>query len=91
MADKEPKRVNNLKWVGVVGISGCLGLIIALLALVMGLWLDSFIGRRGPATICLLVLSVPFNLYLMVRLSHLLMRQLRPLESSLTDEKDEEV
>ena len=91
MADEKPKRVNNFKWVGVVGLSGCLGLIIALLALIGGLWVDGLIGRRGPATMCLLVLSVPINLYLMVKFSYLLMRRWRPLESSLVEDSDEEV
>ena len=91
MTDEKPKRVNNIKWAGVIGLAGCLGLAVALLALVLGLWLDSLIGQRGPATICLLVLSVPINLYLMVKAAVVLTRYFRPLESSLTIEDDEEV
>ena len=91
MANKKPKQSYYAKWVGIVTLSGCLGFIIALTALVLGLWFDSLIGRRGPFTICLLVLSVPLNLYIMVKVAFALTRFLQPLNQNLTHKDDEEV
>ena len=90
MAQRKPQRLNYIGWFGVVTLTGCLGFIIALTALIAGLWIDSLIGRRGPVTICLLVLSVPLNLYIMVKLAYLLTRYLRPLNPK-TFHDDEEV
>ena len=90
MTQRKPQRFNYIGWFGVVTLTGCLGFIIALIALIVGLWIDNLIGRRGPVTICLLVLSVPLNLYVMVKIASLLTRYLRPLNpNSLQD--DEEV
>jgi hypothetical protein len=91
MAEEKPKHIKYVSWVGVITLTGCLGFITALLALVLGLWLDSLIGRRGPITICLLVLSVPLNLYLMVKVAFLLTHYLRPLNPNATTKDDEEV
>jgi hypothetical protein len=91
MAKGNPKHSNPIGWFGVVTLTGCLGFIIALFALIAGLWIDdSLIGQRGPATICLLVLSVPLNLYLMVRVAYLLTRYLRPLNPNATIVDDDE-
>lgn len=35
-------------------------------------------GQRGPATLCLLVLSVPLSLYIMIRMALGLVKQLPP-------------
>lgn len=90
MAHRKPKRINMVGLAGVLGLVGCLGLVIAVFALLVGLWLDSLIGRRGPATICLLVLSVPLNLYVMLKLALLLMRHVRPLQIDATLQDDDE-
>jgi hypothetical protein len=90
MAQRKPQRQNYIGWFGVITLTGCLGFIIALLALIAGLWIDSLMGRRGPVTICLLVLSVPLNLYIMVKIAYLLTRYLRPLNPK-TIQDDEEV
>ena len=91
MADKKPEHVNYGRWFGVISVTGCLGFAIAVFALFIGLWLDSLIGQRGPATICLLVLSVPLNLYVMVKVAMMLNRYLRPLDDNTTfyDEEDD--
>ena len=93
MTQGKPQRFNYIGWFGIVTLTGCLGFIIALLALIVGLWIDSLIGRRGPVTICLLVLSVPLNLYAMVKIASLLIRYLRPLNPNTTsiEDDDEEV
>ena len=91
MTQGKPQRLNYIGWFGVVTLTGCLGFIIALIALIVGLWIDSLIGRRGPVTICLLVLSVPLNLYIMVKIAYLLTRYLRPLNPKMNSKDDEEV
>lgn len=63
------RRVTNLALVGLAGQAGCVTLLIIFTALLVGLWLDSMFGRRGPCTIGLLVLSVPFSLYAMLRVA----------------------
>lgn len=77
--DGEPERVaestsnaryfTNLALVGLAGQAGCVTLLIIIAALLVGLWLDSLFGRRGPCTFGLLVLSVPFSLYAMLRVA----------------------
>lgn len=92
MADKKPKYVNHVGWVGVFVLAGCFGCMFALIALYGGLWIDdNLLGRRGPATICLLVLSVPINTYLMVKIALALVPYLRPLNPIAKNKNDEEV
>jgi len=75
------RRIRNLSIAGILGLTGCLTIIIALSALFIGLWIDSLIGRRGPATVLLLIASAPFSLYVMVRITLILVRKLDPPES----------
>ncbi len=44
-------------------------MVVVLLALFVGLWLDSLIGQRGLCTLGLIVSSVPLSLWLMVRIA----------------------
>lgn len=54
-------------------------MIVVLGALFLGLWLDSMMGQRGPATIILMLASVPLSLFLMIRIALTLVKQLDPL------------
>jgi len=78
MANQKPSRIKNLSIAGVLALTGCLTIIIALGALFIGLWVDSLIGRRGPATVTLLLCSAPISLYLMVRIALALVRRIDP-------------
>jgi hypothetical protein len=78
MANQKPSRIKNLSIAGVLALTGCLTIIIALGALFIGLWVDSMIGRRGPATVTLLLVSAPLSLYLMVRIALALVRRIDP-------------
>ncbi|MCU0475457.1 MAG: hypothetical protein MUC99_05000 [Anaerolineae bacterium] len=49
--------------------AGCAAVVVVLLALFVGLWLDSLIGQRGLCTLGLIVSSVPLSLWLMVRIA----------------------
>ncbi len=70
MQDRDARhRIRNLGLATIAGQAGCLTTLIVLSALLLGLWLDSLMGTRGPCTVGLLILSVPFSLYAMLRLS----------------------
>jgi energy-coupling factor transporter transmembrane protein EcfT len=72
-------------------------LVIIFVALFIGLTIDRLLGVRGPATICLLVLSVPVSLFLMIQIALRLVRQVEPSSpaqkktsrKSLYEEKEE--
>ncbi|QPC81901.1 hypothetical protein G4Y79_19755 [Phototrophicus methaneseepsis] len=66
---KSAPRISNLAIAGISALTGCIALFIAFSALSLGLWIDGMIGQRGPATICLLVVSVPFSLFIMIRIA----------------------
>lgn len=76
------RRIRNLSIAGILGVTGCLTMVIALSALFIGLWIDNMMGRRGPATVILLIASVPLSLYLMVRITLFLTGKLDPPENS---------
>jgi hypothetical protein len=66
---KPQKPATNIYTMGftpmvVGGEVGCLTLIIVILALVVGLWLDRTFGTRPMFTIILLLGSAPFSLFL---------------------------
>jgi hypothetical protein len=90
MTKKQPSRVKNLTIAGILALTGFIALVIALLALFIGLWLDSLLGQRGPITVCLLVLSVPFSLWLMTRLALSLVQRLPLTMTVQTTDTDEE-
>lgn len=66
---KAGKQLSNLKVALIISMTACLNIIIALGALVLGLWIDEFMGWRGVATVTLMLISFPLSLYLMVRLA----------------------
>lgn len=51
----------------VIGQVGCLTLVIILVALVAGLWLDNQFQTRPLFTIILIIVSMPITIYLMFR------------------------
>ena len=62
-------RARNLAYVVVAGQAGLSTVVLVVGALLLGLWLDSLIGQKGPFTIGLVVLSVPVSLFIMVRIA----------------------
>jgi signal transduction histidine kinase len=54
--------------VGVVGQVGCLTLVIILVALLAGLWLDNQLQTRPLFALVFVLASVPVTLYLMFRI-----------------------
>ena len=53
---------------GVIGQVGCLTLVIILMALIAGLWLDNQFQTRPLFTLILVLASIPISLFLMFRL-----------------------
>ncbi len=62
-------RTVNLGYAAVAGQAGCVTLGVIIISLLAGLWLDAQAGTRGPFTIGLLLFSIPFSLFLMVRIA----------------------
>lgn len=80
MARSRRGRWKNLGIVGITALSGFITVALVVGALIVGLWLDARLGVRGPATICLLVASVPVSLTLMILLTLSLVKRLPPPE-----------
>ncbi len=53
--------------VGVIGQVGCLTLVVILVALLAGLWLDNQFQTRPLFVVILLLASVPLTIFLMIR------------------------
>jgi hypothetical protein len=78
MTQNKSPRIRNLTITGITALTGCISLVVVAVALLLGLWIDSLLGRRGPATVCLLVASAPVGLYLMVRTALTLVKYIEP-------------
>jgi MFS-type transporter involved in bile tolerance (Atg22 family) len=66
--DKAPAlRALQMALLGVIGQVGCLTLVIILVALVAGLWLDNQFQTRPLFTIILVIASMPITIFLMFR------------------------
>lgn len=65
----QQQRVKNLALAAVAGQAGCVTLVIVIAAMFIGLWLDSQLGQRGPCTFGILILSVPFSLFVMLQIT----------------------
>lgn len=77
-----PSRIKNVSIAGILALTGCLNILIALGALFIGLWIDRQTGQRGIATVCLVAASVPISIFLMVRLALTLVKQLEKRKNS---------
>ncbi len=84
-------RPRNLAYAAIAGQAGLSTVLVVLVALFLGLWLDAQLGLRGPITIGLLALSVPISLFLMLRLTLSAtgaIRPTRPEESAISAKED---
>lgn len=60
------------------GQAGCASLVLIIIALLIGIWLDSQFGLRGPFTVGLLLLSIPLSLFVMVRIALGTIKEIQP-------------
>lgn len=89
---QQVRRIKNLTLAGIAALTGCVAVIVILSALLLGLWLDSKIGRRGPAVVTLLVLSAPVSLFLMTTIALAIVKRIQPqLPKSKGEDNEEEV
>ena len=75
---RRPKKTSGISSLAIIVISaltGFIALAIAFSALSLGLWIDGLVGQRGPATVCLVVASVPLSLFIMIRLALFLIKR----------------
>ena len=68
--------LNSKTLVGISVLVGAIALIIALLAFLVGTWIDGQLEQRGLATVCLLVLSFPVNLSAMTFIAFKLLKRM---------------
>jgi len=64
--DKDRRNVINTLLIVLVGQVGCLTLVVILLSVLGGLWLDSQFGTKPAFTITLLIAGVPLSVILML-------------------------
>jgi F0F1-type ATP synthase assembly protein I len=65
-ADKNPRNIINAVLIVMVGQVGCLTLVIILLSVLGGLWLDNTLGTKPWFTLVLLLAGIPLSVLLMV-------------------------
>lgn len=63
---KSPGYAFNLTLAAVAGEVGCLTLVIVLVALLGGLWIDNYFGSKPIITIILMFASIPVTLVTMI-------------------------
>lgn len=78
MSVNKSSRSQNLANAALAGQAGCVSLIIIIIALLIGIWLDRQFNQRGPCTVGMLVLSVPFSLYAMVKIALEMVAKIAP-------------
>ncbi|MCU0498553.1 MAG: hypothetical protein MUF87_14475 [Anaerolineae bacterium] len=78
MKDGAPKRIKNLGLAAIAGQAGCATLIIVFAALFIGLWFDSQFGLRGPCTFGMLIFSIPFSLFVMLKIAISAIERIQP-------------
>jgi F0F1-type ATP synthase assembly protein I len=64
-----------------VGQVGCITLVVILLALLGGLWLDRYFETRPLFTIVFLLGSIPATLFLMFRVARAAIDRIRPTKN----------
>ncbi len=85
----QPRRTRNLGMAGIAGLAGLVTVVIVVGGLLLGLWLDSRLGLRGPFTVGLVLLSIPFSLFVMLRIALSVTGAIRPQAPDLTPGKGE--
>jgi len=91
MAKQEPSGKGqyalNLLLAGVVSQVGCVTVVIVVVALLLGLWLDARLGTRPWATIGALIASVPVTLVLMLLIVRRLTARIHPMPSIFSSQE----
>ncbi len=64
---------------------GCLAVVIAVGALLVGLWLDQATGAKRTWALICVVVSVPINLFVVLRVTQLLVARIIPPDRPKTE------
>ena len=88
---KKVTRTRNLSVIGLSALTGFIAVVIVLAALLIGLSIDNMLGQRGPATICVVGISMPLSLYVMVKTTFFLIKRAEFTQNKhdQTDEKED--
>ncbi|KPL84264.1 hypothetical protein SE15_03730 [Thermanaerothrix daxensis] len=78
------QQIINLTIAGIAGQVGCLTLIIVLVAVLGGIWLDARLGTRPWFTLGLLVLSIPISLAVMFYVVRAATAKIKPVPPKTT-------
>src|SRR5690606_4922618 len=73
-----PARLQNMLFAVAAGQAGCFTLVIVVVALLAGMWLDNHFNVKGPFIIGLLLLSIPVSLFMMVRVALGSVKMIKP-------------
>lgn len=79
----------NLALAAVAGQAGCAAVIIIMIALFAGMWLDARLGWRGPWTVGLLICSAPLSLWVMVKIALGAVSRIVPQSTGQPPEKEQ--
>ncbi len=73
--------VRNLTLATVAGQVGCLTIVLIMVALIVGLWLDQVLDTRPLFTLLLLLASIPVDLILMFAIVRKATAKIKPSTS----------
>ena len=79
----------NMALAAVAGQAGCAAVIIIMIALFAGMWLDARLGWHGPLTVALLVCSAPLSLWVMVKIALGAVSRIVPQTTGQPPEKEQ--
>ncbi len=87
MSSNRPKGVaQNLALAAMLSQIGCVTVVIVIGALLLGLWVDNQFHTKPVFTILLLLLSIPINVYSLVRVA---LKTAAQFQSDMKEEKKE--
>jgi hypothetical protein len=84
--DDNPRNILNTVLIVMIGQVGCLSLLIILLSVLGGLWLDNTMGTKPLFTLGLLAAGVPLSVLLMVYIGRRTVARLKSQSGSKNKE-----
>ena len=90
-AKRDPRQaISNLTLAVIAGQVGCVTLVIVLVAVLGGMWLDNRFQTSPLLTIALVVISVPISLYVMFAIVRAAVARIKTGTSGSIDKQKEE-
>ena len=81
-SDKGQRNVINTLLIVLIGQMGCLTLVVILITVFAGLWLDNTFHTKPIFTLVLLIAGIPFSVILMVFVGRKTLARLKEQEES---------